>query len=137
MKKETNSSWINIHDDELMVKLGIRPKPLPEKDSSVWTKTLKEKKALRSYRCEHKENMHFGSIPKRSNPVQAKIIIQLVKNNKFPHTTYSKVCNMNKIDDILNSFTYITKNGKTVNVVAKYKYNGKEYSPNERPFWAV
>lgn len=134
MKKE---SGINIHDDELMVKLGIRPRTLPEKDSSVWTKTSKEKKALRSLRSSHKESMHFGSIPVRSIPVQAKIIVQLKKNDKFPHTTYSKVCSMHKIDDVLNSFTYTTKKGNTVNVVAKYKYNGKEYAPNERPFWVV
>ena len=37
MKK---TEWIDVHDDELMVNLGIR---LPKYENVVWDKTAKEK----------------------------------------------------------------------------------------------
>lgn len=138
MVKSANNSdgWVNIHDAELMIKLGIHPCYLSSKDPSVWTKTSKEKEALRVLRSRHKGKIHIGTIPNRSIPVRAKLIIQLKKNKKFPNTTYSTICNMNQIGDILSH--YYDVNPKTniiTNLVVKYTYNGKTYSPDERPFW--
>ena len=131
-----NNGWIDVHDDALMVELGIRPKPLSPKDPNVWTKTNQERKLLRNLKRSHKEKIHMGSIPEKVIPVKAKLIIQLKRNNKFPNTTYSMICYMHKISNILSSFMQYDKQSKTmINLVAKYKYNGKEYSPNELPFW--
>lgn len=47
--------WVNVHDDELMIKLGIRPPHLVPRDPSVWTKTPYEKKLLKSLRRVHKK----------------------------------------------------------------------------------
>jgi hypothetical protein len=134
--KISNNGWIDVHDDALMVELGIRPKPLSPKDPNVWTKTNQERKLLRNLKRSHKEKIHMGSIPEKVIPVKAKLIIQLKRNNKFPNTTYSMICYMHKISNILSSFMQYDKQSKTmINLVAKYKYNDKEYSPNELPFW--
>lgn len=140
MKQERNKSlsngWIDIHDEELMIAFGIHPQMLASKDSSVWTKTEQERKLLKKYRSEHKGKMHIGTPPKREIPVKAKMIVQLKKNKKFKHTTYSKVCYMDQIDDVLSSFYELDNRTKLpVNVVLKYSFNGKTYKPNERPFW--
>ena len=128
--------WVDVHDDELMIELGIRPPHLVPRDPSVWTKTPYEKKLLKSLRRIHKGRIYFHSVPRKSIPVRAKLIIQLKKNKKFPHTTYSTECWQHEIGDIL--FRYYQTNKKTgfsESLVSKYIYNGKTYSPNERPFW--
>lgn len=128
--------WVDVHNDALMVELGIRPRSATSRDPSIWTKSKQEKKIVKNLRCAHKGKMHFGISSCKEIPVQAKLIIQLKKNKRFPHTTYSIICNMHQIGDILSFFYQIDKQNKTiVNVVDKYTFNGKTYAPNERPFW--
>lgn len=126
---------VNVHDDELMIKLGIRPPHVSPKDMSVWTKTPHEKKVLRSERRKHKETIHFHSVPRKSIPVRANLIIYLKKNKKFPNTTYSTECWQHEIGDILLNYYTSTKSGNSESLVTKYVYNGRTYAPNERPFW--
>lgn len=128
--------WVDVHNDELMILLGIRAPHAISRDSSVWTKTSYEKKVLRVERCKHKGKIYFHNTPRKNIPVRAKLIIYLKKNNKFPYTTYSTKCMQHEIGNIL--FNYYAKNNKTGSIeclVAKYIYNGKTYTPNERPFW--
>lgn len=128
--------WVDVHDDELMIELGIRPPHAAPRDKNVWTRTPHEKKVLRSERCKHKERIHFHNVPRKSIPVKARLIIYLKNNKKFPNTTYSTECLQHEIGDIL--FKYYAKNrktGYTECLVTKYIYNGKTYAPNERPFW--
>lgn len=128
--------WVNVRDDELMIALGIRPPHLIPRDPSVWTKTPREKKLLKSLRKIHKGRIYFHSIPRKSIPVRAKLIVQLKKNKKFPYTTYSTECWQHEIGDILFRYYQTNKNtGFSESLVSKYIYNGKTYSPNERPFW--
>lgn len=128
--------WVDVHDDALMVELGIHPRPATPRDPSVWTKSKQEKKILRTLRCSHKGKMHLGTSPRKVIPVRAKLIVQLKKNKRFPHTTYSTICGMHQIGDVLNFFHQWDRQNKVmVNVVAKYTFNGKTYAPNERPFW--
>ena len=130
------NGWVDVHDSELMIELGMHPNYLPSKDPSVWTKSKKEKELVKALKSAHKGEIHFGSIPNKSIPVRAKLIIQLKKNKKFPNTTYSTICNMNQIDNILSNYCQNNpKTNITVSLVAKYTYNGKTYEPNERPFW--
>lgn len=128
--------WVDVHNDALMVELGIRPAMLSPRDKTVWTKTPNERRLLKSLRRSGKGRIHFHSVPERSIPVRTKLIIQLVKNDKFPKTTYSTECWQHEIKNIL--LQYYKRNKKTgVNecLVSKYTYNGKTYAPNERPFW--
>lgn len=128
--------WVDVHDDALMVELGIHPCPATPRDPSVWSKSKQEKKILRTLRCAHKGKMHLGTPPRKVIPVRAKLIVQLKKNKRFPYTTYSIICGMHQIGDVLNFFQqWDRQNRMMVSVVAKYTFNGKTYAPNERPFW--
>lgn len=128
--------WIDVHNDELMIELGIRPPHATPRDKSVWTKTPYEKKVLKAERCKHKGRIYFHSVPKKSIPVKSQLIIYVKKNKVFPYTTYSTECMQHEIGDILlNYYLYNSKTGRNECLVTKYFYNGKTYSPNERPFW--
>lgn len=147
MKKENTKSpnqaiqrdedrWINVYDDALMIEMGIRPLHVFPRDKTVWTKTPNEKRLLKILRKSCKERIYFHTIPTKSIPVRAKLIIQLKKNDKYPKTTYSIECWQHEIGSILSNFYHENKVSKRIeNLVSKYSYNGKTYSVTERPFW--
>lgn len=128
--KEKKVTPVDIHNDYLMVSLGIRPSVYAGRDDSVWTKTDKERELLSKYRKRKYKFMSSVS-PTKSIPVKDKLIIYLKKNNVFSKTTYSIVCNQHDISSILGM--YQDKKGN--NLVSKYYFNGKTYSEKERPFW--
>lgn len=134
--RSDNNHWVDVHNYALMVELGIHPSPVTPRDPSVWSKSKQEKKILRTLRCAHKGKMHLSTPPRKVSPIRAKLIVQLKKNKRFPYTTYSTICGMHQIGDVLNFFNqWDRKNRMIVSVVAKYTFNGKTYMPNERPFW--
>lgn len=147
MKKENTQSpskasqreedrWVDVHDDALMIELGIRPAAPAPRDKSVWTKTPYEQRLLKSLRRGSKERIYFHTIPGKSIPVRAKLVIQLKKNDKFPKTTYSTECWQHEIRSILlNFYQKDKKTGFNECLVSKYSYNEKTYGPNEKPFW--
>ncbi len=130
-------SWVDVHDDALMVELGIRQPNATPRDKTVWTKTPNEKRILRNMRNSvRKEKIHFYTVPNKSIPVWDKLIIYLKKNKTFPNTTYSTKCWMHEIGDILSMYNqYNKKTDFYDNLVVKYSYNGKTYKPEERPYW--
>lgn len=135
-KKFYGDSGVDIHNDKVMISLGIRAKDLETKDNSAWEKTDQERKLLKSLRHSHKGKIGISTAPRKYIPVEAKLIIYLKKNKYFPNTTYSTICNMAYISDVLRQYCkYDNILKSTVNYVAKYSYNGKTYSPKERPFW--
>lgn len=127
--KKIKREAIDIHNDAAMVKTGIRMPVYNGRDMSVWSKTKEEKKKLRRMR----NNISLKrSFPKKSSvPVLAKLIVYLRKNKTFDKTTYSQVCAMSRIPEILRFF--VGKSGN--NLVSKYIYNGKEYQPDQLPYW--
>lgn len=131
--------WVDIKNDELMVKFGLRQPVLEPRDESVWTKTPNEKRILRSVRV--KSGLRTSVIPKRSIPVRDKLIIYLEKNNVYPKTTISTECWQHEISDVISNYTIVDKKrsskDKTVykNIVLKYSWNGKTYRNNELPVW--
>lgn len=127
--------WVDVHDDELMVSLGIRFPLFSHRDESVWSKTPNEKRLLRQVR-DNSEKIHFNIYPRKIIPVKSRLIIYLKKNKKFPNTTYSTKCWQHEVGDILLKYHSHNKNtGKDENLVSKYVYNGKTYCPEQRPFW--
>lgn len=135
MSKEKNST-VDVHNEALMVELGIHPPKVASKDPNVWNKTPKERKLLKALRKSHKGTIHFNSIPDKVIPVQAKLIIQLKKNNKFPNTTYSYNCWMHQIDEILSHYSqYNTSKKCNETLVNWYAFNGQKYNSGDRPFW--
>lgn len=126
--------WVDVHDDAVMIKLGLRSPNVAPRDPSVWTKTPNERRILKTLRYSSKEDMHFHSSPTKLIPVRAKLIIQLKRNNKYPKTTYSTECWQHEIPSILAKYR-ITVNNMDESAVAKYSYNGRTYAPTEVPFW--
>ena len=127
---------VDVHNDELMVSLGIRS-PHYSIDYSAFEKTNKEKEQLKVEKAKHKEDMRTGTKPVPYIPIQAKLIVYLRKNNKFSNSTYSSNCMQHEIFNKLNFFTETTKTGNIRNLVIKYSYNGKMHKPGEYPFWYV
>jgi hypothetical protein len=128
MEKKENR-WINVHDDKVMLQHGlIRYGVLAPRDPSVWSKTKNEKRILRNEKLRYKErDGHFHSIPESRATYEAKLIVYLVNNNKFPHSTYSKNVLNTKVNDVLENYTIKTKAG-VKSLVSKYCYNGKTYN---------
>lgn len=131
-----NDCWIDVHNDEQLVSLGIRPANLIPKDLKMWTKTSSERAILKSLRHSNKRRMHFNSIPPKFIPVRGKLVIYLKKNNTYPNTTYSTTCWQHEISSILSKYYQMDNTNKfEIPLVSKYSYNGKTYLANERPFW--
>ena len=128
--KEKEIEWVDVHDDELMVKLGIRNPNVEPRDPSVWTKTAKEKKLLRKLRNIHKRKS-LGA--KRSTNNHGVLLVYVkpdIKNaikvfNGIPNkgtikTTFSFICNRYNINDIIDEMN------KQYDVV-KYRWNGHDF----------
>jgi len=139
MKKQNkntslNDGWVDVHDEALMIELGIHPPMAQPRDPSVWTKTNKEKKELARVKRLFKGKMHCGIVPVKRSTCKAKLIVQLKKNKKFPYTTYSIICYQHEIPGILSKYSELNKQtGCMKSLVSKYNYNGRNYQSNELP----
>lgn len=136
MKRDTRQEWVDVHNDELMHEMIGRPTNVVPRDPSVWTKTPKEKKLLRNIRHSfNKYDNHFHSEPKKSIPVEGKLIIFLKKNNRFDKTTYSIKCFQHDIPEILAQYRVNNfKKKVSYSVISKYTWNGKTYKIGEYPY---
>lgn len=130
---EQTVEFTNVHDDGLMVSLGIRQPPFI--DVKYGKRSNDVNRQLRKLRCRHKQKMHF-SIPKPRNiPVYGNLIVWLKKNTHFKNTTYSKKCYQHEIPQILRFFHFTSKKGNDQNTVLRYYFNGRTYGPDELPFY--
>lgn len=127
MKSE--STWVDVHDDKLMISLGMRQPIYEGRDPSVWSHTSNEKKLLKKLRNKS-YNLSKGGFSSKHIPIRLKLIVYLKKNKIFKNTTYSIIVNQHEIPRILN---FYSDGSKTL--VSKYNWAGKEYSPNELPWW--
>ena len=125
-KNQKDSTWVDIHNDQLMREMGIiRTLPVVPRDPSVWTKTANERRILRAAKNYYRnEDSHFHTSPIKSIPVRDRLVIYLKKNKEFPKTTYSIECWQHDIPNILSKYP-----------VAKYSYGGRTYATSELPFW--
>lgn len=108
--------WIDIHNEDLMRKAGLRFSKLKEpRDESVWTKTNKEREAIRKAksRCKYKDG-HFHTIPIKQSYLYDKLIITLKKSKKNVKQVISTKCWEHEIPYILSKY----------NNVLKYSWNG-------------
>lgn len=138
---------VSINDKDFMISLGIHPKNAEPRDPSVWTKTDKEKADLKKMRLRHKTNRMTGSISyERPIPLYDTLIVHIKADSSYAtrknkdgspdrstiKTTHSIKCGQSSIPFILAKFV----NAKGDNIVTKYRWNGKTYSPSELPFWS-
>ena len=122
MQKKKEES-VNVHDQELMIELGIHS---PYREIYDFSKTPKEKAELLD--CKHRDGKGFytrGVYKKPySIPVYDKLIIYTKESG-----TKSINCGQSDIPDILYR---LKKDKKTI---LKYQWNGRTYQSNEIPFW--
>lgn len=134
---DDRDSWINVHDDDLMVSLGIRPPRLQPRDPSLWQRNASEKRLLKKLRRRN-VRLSTGCSSPKVIPVKAKLIIYLKKNNVFSKSTYSNLCWQHDIPRVLSRYALVNrKTGAATNLVSKYYYNGKMYQHGTFPFWYI
>ena len=122
MQKKKEES-VNVHDQELMIELGIHP---PYREIYDFSKTPKEKADLLTYKRKDGRGFYTRGVYKKpySIPVYDKLIIYVKEDG-----TRSINCGQSDIPDILFR---LKKDKKTV---LKYQWNGRTYQRNEIPFW--
>ena len=122
MQKKKEES-VNVHDQELMIELGIHP---PYREIYDFNKTLKEKADLLAYKHKDGRGFYTRGVHKKpySIPVYDKLIIYVKEDG-----TRSINCGQSDIPDILYR---LKKDKKTI---LKYQWNGRTYQSNEIPFW--
>lgn len=122
MQKKKEES-VNVHDQELMIELGIHP---PYREIYDFSKTLKEKADLLTYKHKDGRGFYTRGVYKKpySIPVYDKLIIYVKEDG-----TRSINCGQSDIPGILFR---LKKDKKTI---LKYQWNGRTYQSNEIPFW--
>lgn len=132
---------IDIHSDVEKDAAGILwYKPGFVRDPSVWTKTDKEKKALKKAKNSyHGKFLSSWNFTKPHIPCYGNIIIELYKstNKNCPSkTTISIYCGQSDIPEILDRHDFVSVKGENVpGNVRRYKWNGKWYGRNELPYY--
>ena len=104
------------------------------RDPSVWTKTPKEKKAIkRAKRWNVPDFASSWSFKKHPIPCYGKLIIQFDKiaDKATSHTTRTFQCGQSDLPEIIGNYS---KDGWKVRW---YKWNGKQYAADEFPeyYW--
>lgn len=144
VKADDEDRWIDVHDHDLMVSLGMQQPYYEGRDPSVWEKTPEEKAKLAflKSRCTTILPRQWPSTEKRS-PFSAKLIVRVRPSNKFKtidkhgnehkktYFSHKNVC-LSDIPSILAKY-YVWKNKARQTLVISYTWNGKTYSYNELP----
>lgn len=122
MQKKKEES-VNVHDQELMIELGIH---LPYREIYDFSKTPKERAELID--CKHREGRGFYTRGVHKKPYSIPVYDKLIIYTKEDGTK-SINCGQSDIPDIL----YRLKKDKIT--ILKYQWNGRTYQSNEIPFW--
>ena len=139
-KKKKELPPVNCRDEVEMIALGYR-NPLKPRDTSVWTKTKTEKALIKKAKRIFKGYEFSTSWSSKKHPIPCydKLIIQIYKNGDFlakngykcSHTTFSFNCGQSDIPYLLSKFV----DSKGNSIVKWYKFNGKQYTSDELPFY--
>ena len=134
--KKKEDEWVDVHNEALMVALGIRNPDLEPRDPSVWTKTSKEKSLLKRLRNSKGGILVRGSSFVKYEPLfKYKLIITIKKDDRFMtydktlkrkvhKTVFSHTCYPKEVPFILNK--YYNEEGKSI--VKKYSYAGYQFN---------
>lgn len=109
---------VNIHNDQECIDLGLRlPKRVP-RDPSIWTKSSKDKRALKAIKKTVKTPNLGWAPPQKESRLSETLIINV---KDYPKTTYTfKNCPETNIDYILNKYK---------DVLIKAFFGGKQIYP--------
>jgi hypothetical protein len=144
VRADDEDRWIDIHDHDLMVSLGMQQPFYEGRDPSVWSKTPDEKEKLRVLkdRCTTILPRPWPHVEPRV-PFYGKLIVRIRPSNKFKfldkhkneqkktYFSHKNVC-ISDIPNILAQY-YVWKDKARQTLVISYIWNGKTYSYNELP----
>jgi len=144
LAEKAKEEWVDVHDRELMIYLGIQPPYYEGRDPSVWEKTKKEKELLKTLksRCTNILPRQWPYTEPRSS-FFSKLIVRIRPSNKFKfidkrgneqkktYFAHKNVCESD-IPNILAKY-YVWKDKARQTLVISYEWNGKTYFPNELP----
>lgn len=117
--EEKKEEKVNVNNDAEMVMLGIRPRLVRPRDSSVWTKTEKEREAWKKHRRFPAPNYRWAPPTKVSRFI-GRLIVHVKGMDK---TTFSHNCLESDLSYILGKY----KNEHCS--ITKAFWNGKEINP--------
>lgn len=108
---------VDVMDNEMMIREGLRQPDRIPRDLSVWTKTDKERKLWRKYRRFPVPNSRWAA-PEKSGGLPGKLVVQVEGMEK---TTYAHKCLTTDVHYLLSK--YKTENSNIV----KCSWNGKTF----------
>lgn len=145
VRADDEDRWIDVHNHDLMVGLGMRQPLYRGRSLSVWEKTPEERKQLEQLKARCTTILpRQWPYTKTRKPFYAKLIVKVRPTNKYKFvdkhgntqkkTTFShkSVC-VSDITSILSKY-YVWKDKARQSIVISYNWNGKEYAPNELPY---
>ena len=144
-KADDEDRWIDVHDHDLMVYLGMQQPYYEGRDPSIWTKTPKEKALLKQMkaRCTTILPSRWPA-PDKVIPIASKLIIRVRPSNKYrfidkkhniQKKTYFSKDNvlLTDIPRILAQYYVWKKDLGRQSLVISYIWNGKKYNYGELP----
>lgn len=118
-KKREEDGRVDVTNDAEMVALGIRNPSITPRDSSVWTKTEKERRALKKWRHFKTPDSRWAP-HKKTSGFMGRLIVNVSGLDK---TTYSHNCSETDVPYLLNKY----KSERSS--IVKAFWNGKEIDP--------
>ena len=143
-KGDDEDRWVDVHNHELMVFLGMHNPYYGGRDPKVWSKTTAERKLLKQLkaRCTTILPNGWPHTEPRSK-FSGNLIVRIRPSNKFKfkdkhgneqkktYFSHQNVCETD-IPNILAKY-YVWKDKARQTLVISYIWNGKTYSYNELP----
>lgn len=143
-KGDDEERWVDVHNHELMVFLGMRQPLYRGRDSRVWTKTKEERKLLEQLKARCTTILPTGwPYTEPRSHFYSDLIVRIRPSNKFKfkdkhgneqkktYFSHKNVC-LSDIRNILDKY-YVWKDKARQTLVISYVWNGKTYAPNELP----
>jgi hypothetical protein len=144
-KGDDEDRWVDVHNHELMVYLGIHKPYYVGRDPKVWTKTDAERKQLAQLKARCTTILPSGwPGDKPRSKFSFDLIVRVRPSNKYKfvdkhgntqkktYFSHKNVC-LTDIPNILAKYYVWKKDEGRQSLVISYTWNGKTYSPNELP----
>ena len=143
-KGDDEERWVDVHNHELMVYLGVRNPFYKGRDPKVWEKTKEERKQLEQLKARCTTILPKGwPAEEPRSQFSFDLIVRIRPSNKFKfkdkhgndqkktYFSHKNVC-LSDIPNILAKY-YVWKDKSRQTLVISYTWNGKTYAPNELP----
>ena len=116
---------VDVMDNEMMVREGLRQPNRVPRDPSVWTKTDKEKRLWKKYRRFPAPDSRWAA-PEKGGGLPGKLIVQVKGMEK---STFSHKCTTTDVPYLLSKYKTETSS------IVKCSWNGKTFDAENLRLW--